>query len=271
LEHPFPSRQTLCHKKVIVPWGAGGASYGDFLIQVLPKVARLLSAVPEGERSEFSVCLPFFHEQKWAIEYFTLLGIPRDRILDGSSTLRIPAGGKLIIGTGPQTYYYGISHPKDIKQFLEQISSSLPLAPEKPWRKIYVSRKTGRKMANEDELIEGLRQRDFEIVRLEELRLLDQIRLFQEARVIVGPHGAGHSNIMWSAPGSHLLEVFHPSWMHPSYAFLADLKKIHYHCLVGYHGSSRGSWRWGSYFGIFENPVIDPEIFFKKIDQLPAQ
>lgn len=123
-------------------------------------------------------------------------------------------------------------------------------------------------MANEGELIDGLRMRDFEIVFLEEFSLIEQIRLFQEAHIIVGPHGAGHSNIMWSAPGTHLLKVFHPSWMHPCYALLSGMKKIHYHCLVGYSGMSRGRWTGISYFGIFENPAIDPKILFEKIDHL---
>lgn len=267
LDHALSPRPIIRVNKVIVPWGTGSASYGDFLIHVLPKLARLLSAIPENERSEFSVCLPFFHAQPWAVEYLGMLGISKNRILDGSGAVKVPAGSTLVIGSGPQTRY-GISHPKDIGQLLGQISSNLPATSGKPWRKIYVSRRIGRKMANEDALTDGLLKRDFEIVRLEEMELMNQIRLFQEAHIIVGPHGAGHANIMWSASGSHLLEVFHPSWMHPCYAFLAGFRKIHYHCLVGYNGSSRGRWKWGSYFGIFENPEIDPEILFEKIDQI---
>lgn len=267
LEHPFDPKPTIVREKVIVPWGTGGASYGDFLIHVLPKLARLLTALPEKDRSEFDVCLPFFHNQTWALEYLDRLGISRNRILDGSNVIRVPAGGKIIVGSGPRSCY-GIAHPNDIGEFLKQIAPNLPHPTEAAWRRIYVSRKMGRKMANEGELLNGLRQRGFEIVALEDFSLIDQIRLFQETRIIVGPHGAGHSNIMWSAPGTHLLEVFHPSWMHPCYALLADIKKIHYHCLVGYCGSSRGQWTGISYFGIFENPVIDPEILFDKIDQL---
>jgi hypothetical protein len=37
--------------------------------------------------------------------------------------------------------------------------------------------------------------------------LRDHIALFRRARVIVGPHGAGMMNILWSSPGTHVVEV----------------------------------------------------------------
>ena len=43
---------------------------------------------------------------------------------------------------------------------------------------------------------------------LEEMGLKDQIRLFQEADLIIGNHGSGLCHLIWSKPGTKILEVF---------------------------------------------------------------
>jgi len=41
----------------------------------------------------------------------------------------------------------------------------------------------------------------------------DHIVLFRRARVIVGSHGAGMMNILWSSPGTHVVEVGYTTGM----------------------------------------------------------
>lgn len=267
LRKPLAPKPTEMRTTLVMPWGSGGASYGDFIIKVLPKLARLLATIPESERADLGICLPYFHRHAWALDYLTLLGIGKHQILDGSTTILIPAGGELILGSGPKQGH-GIAHPQDIREMIRQLAQNIPAPPLKPWRRLYISRNTGRKMANESALIGGLSQRGFEIVCLETLALHEQIRLFQEAAIIAGPHGAGHANIIWSSPGTQILEVFHPSWMHPCYAFLSEMLGIRHHCLVGYDGKSRGSWTERSRYGIFEDPEVAPGVFFQKLDSL---
>jgi capsular polysaccharide biosynthesis protein len=270
LGKPFTEKPTEERKTLVMPWGGGGASYGDFIIKLLPKLARLLDALPEDECGDACVCLPHFHQYEWAVDYLSLMGIKRIRILDGANTVMIPAGGKLVLGTGPQLGH-GISHPHDIIAMIRRLRQNAPVPLDPPWRKIYISRKMGRKMLNEADLIIGLEKRGFEIVHLEELSLSRQIKLFQEAAVITGPHGAGHANIIWSLPGTQLLEVFHPSWMHPCYALLSEILGLGYHCLVGHDGEAQGSWTEKSRYGIFEDPSIDSEVFFRKLDTITKQ
>ena len=267
LSKPFTEKPTEERRTLVMPWGGGGASYGDFIIKLLPKLARLLDILPEDERGDVGICLPYFHQHAWATNYLALMGIKRTQILDGATTVMIPAGGRLVIGSGPQ-HGHGISHPQDVSAMIRMLHPNVPVPLDPPWRKIYISRKMGRKMLNEADLIIGLEKRGFEIVHLEEMPLSGQIQLFQEASIIVGPHGAGHANIIWSSPGTQLLEVFHPSWMHPCYALLSQMLGIRYDCLVGYEGNARGAWSERSRYGIFENPSISPDIFFHKIDSI---
>ena len=41
----------------------------------------------------------------------------------------------------------------------------------------------------------------------------EHIALFRRARVIVGPHGAGMMNVLWSSPGTHVVEVGYTTGM----------------------------------------------------------
>lgn len=267
LEEDFVSEGYLPAKTVVVPWGLGTASYGDFIIQVLPKLCRLITTIPAADREQIFLCLPEFSSFPWAREYLHMVGIGENQIHDGNHTVKVSEGGNIFVGTGPSAACH-IAHPDDLLIMRELITPHFPETRSKPHRRIYISRRTGRAMQNEVELIPGLEERGFEILSLEGLSVREQIGLFREACFIVGPHGAGHANLMWSAPGTTLLEVFHPSWMHPCYGILASLMGLHYHCLVGESGLEPGEWSERSRYGIFENPEISPEVFFGKIDSL---
>ena len=82
------------------------------------------------------------------------------------------------------------------EQFLG--SSSLP----KSRRRIYVSRAnaSGRKIANEEEILPILTSRGFVCSELEEMSLSAQIELFSKAEAVVAPHGAGLTNLVWYTP-----------------------------------------------------------------------
>lgn len=68
-----------------------------------------------------------------------------------------------------------------------------------PKRRIYISRKSEKKrhILNEDDLLPLLKRYGFEYIEAQKLMLAEQIKLFSEAEWIMGPHGAGLSNLMW--------------------------------------------------------------------------
>lgn len=74
--------------------------------------------------------------------------------------------------------------------------------------KIYVRRSPSgwRAIANEEEVHRFLEQDGFLSLHPEEHSLADQIALFSRARLIVGMHGAGLTNILF-APGAQLIEL----------------------------------------------------------------
>ncbi|WP_299697870.1 glycosyltransferase family 61 protein [Hydrocarboniphaga sp.] len=86
---------------------------------------------------------------------------------------------------------------------------------------LYISRNDSgmRRILNEEELLPGLRKLGFNIVMPAKLPLSAQISLFRSARIIVSAHGAGLTNLLFSEPGTRLVEIFPEGGVHGS-AFL---------------------------------------------------
>ena len=78
-----------------------------------------------------------------------------------------------------------------------------------PFRLLYVSRDKAkrRKIRNEDYLYELLAKKGFEKLILENIPLKNQVKLFQEARVVIGCHGAGLTNIMFMQKKQTVIEL----------------------------------------------------------------
>lgn len=76
-------------------------------------------------------------------------------------------------------------------------------------RRIYVSRRLAgaRQVVNEPEVFTILQELGFQSVCLEQISLTEQVKLFRESEAIVGPHGAGLANIVFSGPGTTLIEL----------------------------------------------------------------
>lgn len=97
--------------------------------------------------------------------------------------------------------------------------------------KIFISRSKalGRRIANEDEAIEALQPLGFTTYILEEMSYLEQVKLFAQAKVIVAPHGAGLTNLIF-AENPIILELF-GAYVGREFANLARGMGFKYGCL----------------------------------------
>jgi capsular polysaccharide biosynthesis protein len=83
-------------------------------------------------------------------------------------------------------------------------------APERPGhRRVYVTRRDAkarrRWLANEQDVEQLFERRGFEILLMKDLSLDDQIQAFRDAHIVAGTSGAGLSDIVFAAPGTHLI------------------------------------------------------------------
>ena len=106
--------------------------------------------------------------------------------------------------------------------------------PGKPWRRVLISRQRSRRRRclNEDQLLASLAPYAFERYFLEDLTVIQQMRLFSESTLLVGAHGAGLSNLVACAPQTAVVELMprHGAFSH--YYAMADVLGLRHGHLV---------------------------------------
>jgi len=81
----------------------------------------------------------------------------------------------------------------------------------------------------------------FECVSLSNMRVQDQIRLFEEARIVVGPHGGGFTNIAFCRPGTRVIELFDESYLN-GYEILSRAVNLDYSRFLNHEPESTRRW-----------------------------
>lgn len=89
---------------------------------------------------------------------------------------------------------------------------------------IYLYRKTNKRKFNQNEVLEVLRKFHFEIIDAYKLSFIDQVNIFNSAKIIVGPPGAAWANIIFAKRGSYGL-IFRPNIIGDSSTF-PNLSKL---------------------------------------------
>jgi hypothetical protein len=78
-------------------------------------------------------------------------------------------------------------------------------------QKYYLSRNNTikRSISNEEELINELKKFGFKIIHTENKTLEEQIQIFSDCEILVSPHGAGMTNMLFMPKGSKIIEIGH--------------------------------------------------------------
>lgn len=77
-------------------------------------------------------------------------------------------------------------------------------------RRLFTSRADAswRRIVNEDEVMSLLAEHGFERIECARLTIAEQVAAFGEASVVVGPHGAALTNLLFTPPGATVVELF---------------------------------------------------------------
>lgn len=108
-------------------------------------------------------------------------------------------------------------------------SASLSSASFSP--NVVISRRkaTGRRLINEDKVMQLLAPLGFVAYTLEEMTFAEQVRLFAQAKTVISPHGAGLVNMIFST-NLHVIELF-GSPINPIFFTLAKALTFEYACI----------------------------------------
>ncbi|HET7456986.1 MAG TPA: glycosyltransferase family 61 protein [Gemmatimonadaceae bacterium] len=187
----------------------GGNTYYHWLFDVLPRLELLRLAGHDLARVDrFAV-----NSTRYAFQRETLarFGIGVDRVLASDQQVHVECERMLLPSfPGPSGF-----PPRWVCDFL--VRSLLPAdadgAGTATPERVYVSRQRSakRRVANADAVEEVLGRHGFTTVYLEDHDVATQARLFRRARVVVGVHGSGFSNVVFCHAGATLIEILHPA------------------------------------------------------------
>ena len=99
-----------------------------------------------------------------------------------------------------------------------------------PTRRYYVSRRSAskRRILNEEDVIKYLQQYDFEVICPNEMSVKQQIETFSAAEIVVAPHGAGNTNMIFAPESAALIEFLPNSHQEQLFWWITSLNKQMY-------------------------------------------
>lgn len=157
-------------------------------------------------------------------EALLLLGIPRSRIVPATCHAHL-APARLLVSS----FHGSISRVRTDFLFHRLTAHVSHWAGRS--RRIFISRGSHgvRSIENESDVLRALRPLGFERHRLEDMPLAGQISLFHQAECVIGPHGAGLTNLVFCRPGTKVVEIGTPYRPWSCFYEIAHHRELDYH------------------------------------------
>ena len=183
------------------------SNYYHFLFDSLPRYGMFEETFPG--RSVDAVLVP--HATRYQRELLGLLGV--------DSPLLQPARNRAYradVLAVPSTPNQHLDAPRWVTDWIRQrfpASAAVGCGPTR----LYLTRgdrPNTRRYVHEAELWPQLERRGFVRLDAGELTVQEQINCFSEAEVIVSPHGAALTNLVFAPPGVRVLELFANNYVH---------------------------------------------------------
>lgn len=221
----FPKRNFLKGSSLLLA-STGGETFYHFMCDVLPKL-HVLEA--QGRKiKDFDHILLNTLEKPFVRDLVGMLHLKEERLraLDQGYGYRME---KLIAPSPPSIL--GSPH-QAIASFFRKYFPR-PARPAGPKRRLWISRQNSKErvLFQEEKLHGFLSRNSFSICELENMSVADQTALFADASLIVAPHGAGLTNLLFTRPNTLVLEMFNFGYINQCYRVLASTMKSRYFCL----------------------------------------
>jgi len=178
-------------------------SYYHWIIEALTRLIVLEENISE----EWTLLLPETYKG-FQMETLKAFSIEKVHFIPQKQNLKVQ---KLILPEISYSFLFRKNLLQKLrKKLLKYASENYPN--QRNSRKIYVSRAKAklRKIQNEKELIKILENYSFEIIFSEELSFWEQVKLFQESKYFITPHGAGLVNMLFMPEKSKVMELAPP-------------------------------------------------------------
>ncbi|MEM6801862.1 MAG: glycosyltransferase family 61 protein [Bacteroidota bacterium] len=207
-----------------------GEHFYHWIYDLLPKLASL-------ERAGISIhdadaIIINSSKSRFMKDTLAALGIPMEKLVDTQTYKHLKAD-ELIVPSTPA----GVGNPtRWICDFLRDrflpIKAKLPADTSE---RVLISRAhaPARKVLNEDAIEKVAVKYGFKKYTLEKMSYLEQVALFNQAKIILTPHGAGLSGLVYCEEGTQVLEFYHPQYVNACFYALANTMKLDYSYFIG--------------------------------------
>jgi hypothetical protein len=181
-------------------WSHG---YFHWMVDCLPKIEQL--QYYEKVTGHKPTVLVSSDPPQWKVDSLEAVGYSRSDWEEWESGCR--TFDRVVVPSLPRLGDFVA--PRSIRWLADTVRSNLNLSTGAGGERIYVSRKrcSSRYVVNEEELLKELDEYGFDSYVLEDLSFHEQVDLFSGAEIVVGPHGAGFTNMIF-ADDLTLLELF---------------------------------------------------------------
>jgi len=221
---------------MLLTQGASGhTNYSHWLLDILTKI-KLASMIINIKKVDFFY---FSKLNKFQKESLNILGINSKKIID-SNLYRHIKGEKIV----------AVSHPNYSKGTIFDAHSKIPVWIIKylrkeflkyiknkkiNYQKIFIDRSDSKvkhcKLINNDEIVKFLRSQGFRILKLSKLNFIDQINIFNNSKIIIGPHGAGLVNLVFCNKKTKVIEIKPHDHPNKVYERISKINKLNYKLL----------------------------------------
>ena len=210
-------------------------NYGHWMLDILPKLC--IAEKFKNLNSFDAIYLPNINHsfQKDTLKYFK---ISNKKLIDGKNIKHIYADKFTI----PQHPYWKLNKHQfataNIDREMIKIlrSKFLNTIKKHNKKKIFIDRSDSvfphSQIENYHEVIKVLKYYKFEIIKLSNIPFKDQISYFYNAKIVVGAHGAGLSNVIFCNPRTKLVEIL--SWKFKTELLknISIINKLQYNRLI---------------------------------------
>lgn len=204
-------------------------NYWHWHAQALPAILHSLETVSADRRDSVSVLTGAL--TAWQRDGLLAIGLKSDQVVEMERGRTLHLERLIYSDLLSSRHVFGNNSARERTASFLKRSAERALGPES-WppnhQRLYISRRDSvrRPLMNEQEILKRLQRLGFTSVENSELRLLEQVRLFGAADVVVAPHGAGSTNMLFMRPGAAFVELQQASHVNAGPLSLGKASKI---------------------------------------------
>jgi capsular polysaccharide biosynthesis protein len=203
-------------------------NYWHWFFDLLPRILLLQADPSLWSRIDHFIVNPL--RARYQHETLAMLGVPSEKVVETRGGGTHFKAGELLV----PSVFTEVPARWACEQLRQRFTQFMP--PQTGGRHhLFLSRADARtrRVLNEDAVFAELAPMGFEKIVMGGRSVADQRSLFSSADIIVAPHGAGLTNLLFCRPGTAVVEIFPPTYINPCYWVLSDHLGLRYHACWG--------------------------------------